>query len=121
MRLVSVTVECPYCPVRKSQIDGTEKRATKVARDAMAKHIREDHRAMTRCPGSGGVQMLDWIPGTDFPGAVVCINCSFGVQIVKGSDHAAVSMAGYAGRAGKVRVHYVSQDRERMSYRKSGV
>lgn len=53
--------------------------------------------------------MLDWFPDKDYVGAVVCIGCSFGVLIVKNSDHDAVSESGFKGRAGKVRVHYVTR------------
>lgn len=82
-----------------------------------------------RCSGSGGSQMIDWPPdlnpdvefgGKPYPGAVVCLGCSFGVLIVKGSDHDTVSQSGYEGRAGKVRIHYVTKDRSNMSYKKDG-
>lgn len=82
-----------------------------------------------RCKGSGELQMLAWFPdskpspeldGKPYPGAVVCMSCSFGVMIVRGSDRAATSVSGFEGRAGKVRVHYVTKHRDLMSYRKSG-
>lgn len=72
--------------------------------------------------------MLAWFPddrpsveldGKPYPGAVVCIECSGGVLIVRGTAHKATSQTGYEGMAGKVRVHYVSKDRETISYRKS--
>lgn len=73
-----------------------------------------------RCPGSGGLQMLDWFPDRDYAGAVVCLHCSFGVLIVKGSAHDATSISGFKGRAGRVRVHYVTQgsrtEEPRMRY-----
>jgi len=73
-----------------------------------------------KCEGSGGIQMLDWFPDKDYAGAVVCIYCSFGVLIVKGSDRDAVSGSGFHGRAGKVRVHYVTRgshtEEPRMRY-----
>jgi hypothetical protein len=73
-----------------------------------------------KCEGSGGMQMLDWFPDKDYAGAVVCIHCSFGVMIVKNSDHNAVSQSGVDGRAGKVRVHYVTRgtrtEEPRMKY-----
>lgn len=62
-----------------------------------------------KCEGSGGFQMLDWFPDKDYAGTVVCIGCSFGVLIVKNSDHNATSKSGFEGRAGKVRVHYVTR------------
>ena len=61
-----------------------------------------------RCPQSGQIQMLSWLPDTDYPGAVVCNVCSFGVQIRKGSDYPSTSMTGFDGTAGVVRTHYVS-------------
>lgn len=81
---------------------------------------------LKKCSGSGGMQMIDWLPDSTiseefpkgYPGAVVCIACSYGVLIVRGSDHDAVSQSGFKGRAGKVRVHYVSSDLYDMSYRK---
>ena len=62
-----------------------------------------------RCPRSGKTQMLAWGPDpkTDYPGAVVCIDCSFGVLIKKGTAHEATSMAGNEWLAGTVRAHDV--------------
>lgn len=51
--------------------------------------------------------MLAWFPDNDYPGAVVCIGCSFGVLVVKGSVHDATSQTGYEGMAGKIRAHDV--------------
>ena len=71
---------------------------------------------MRKCPGSGQEQMLDWIPDGDYPGAAVCGTCSFGVLVRKGARKA-TSQAGFEGLAGILRVHYVSNDGESMSYR----
>lgn len=61
-----------------------------------------------RCPMSGEEQMLAWPPSDDgYPGAVVCLECCFGVMIKPGSHHEATSEAGNQGLAGKVRVHHV--------------
>lgn len=69
-----------------------------------------------RCPGSGRVQMLDWFPDDEgYPGAVVCIYCSYGVLIVRGSEHRAVSRGGHSGLAGKLRAHLLDGD-ENMKY-----
>jgi hypothetical protein len=74
-----------------------------------------------RCPNSGKVQMLAWKPDPkdDYPGAVVCLDCSFGVLVNKGSVHPATSMAGNEWLAGKVRAHDVLGDgrhKEKMRY-----
>lgn len=77
---------------------------------------------LKKCKGSGEVQMLDWWPDSfedGYPGAVVCLGCSGGILIVKGTAHKATSQAGFEGMAGKVRVHYVSKDKATISYRKS--
>ena len=62
-----------------------------------------------RCEQSGQVQMLAWQPDPkeNSPGAVVCLGCSYGVLIKKGTDHPATSQAGYEGTAGIVRAHDV--------------
>lgn len=72
-----------------------------------------------RCPQSGQEQMLAWGPDGDYPGAVVCIECSFGVLIWKGTAMEAVSESGHPGLAGKVRAHDVYHGRldiEEMRY-----
>ena len=84
-----------------------------------------------KCEGSGHWQMLDWFPdegGKPFPGACVCIHCSYGVQVVRGTVSKGVSKSGHKGLAGKLRVHYVKEQLEdsdqrgndfvAMSYRK---
>lgn len=39
-----------------------------------------------RCPGSGTTQTLAWFPDeSGYPGAVVCISCSLGIRVLKGS------------------------------------
>lgn len=43
MRLVRVTGKCPYCDVRKNQIDSTEERAMQVVSDALDAHVLEAH------------------------------------------------------------------------------
>lgn len=59
-----------------------------------------------KCSGSGTIQMLDWLPDdSGYPGAAVCIQCSQGVMVVKGSVRKAVSAAGFEGLSGKLRVH----------------
>lgn len=64
-----------------------------------------------RCEQSGKSQMLSWQPDpkADYPGAVVCIGCSFGVMIRKGSDYPATSKTGFEGTAGVVRAHDVKR------------
>ncbi len=63
--------------------------------------------------------MLDWFPESDgYPGACVCIHCSYGVMIRKGSDHAAVSQSGFEGQAGTLRTHYVNRGEQKMTYTK---
>lgn len=68
--------------------------------------------ATTKCKGSGGSQFIDWAPDPkeNYPGAVVCLGCSFGVLVVKGSQHQSVSQAGNPGLFGKVRRHYVVRE-----------
>lgn len=43
MNLAQATAQCPYCDVKKHQIDGTPERAADVASKAIRKHIHEDH------------------------------------------------------------------------------
>lgn len=80
-------------------------------------------RRMKRCPGSGETQMLAWLPDDKgYPGAVVCLECSGGIMVRKGSTYPATSQSGFEGLAGTVRVHYVDSLRARhprISYRKS--
>lgn len=64
-------------------------------------------KPFARCPGSGNVQMLSFMPDGDYPGAVVCLGCTYGVLVVKRSAHEATSVAGYEGMAGRVRAHDV--------------
>lgn len=60
-----------------------------------------------KCPGSGTVQMLSWLPDKDgYPGAAVCIKCSGGVQVLKGSVHEATSESGFEGLAGTLKAHH---------------
>ena len=70
----------------------------------------------TRCPQSGQIQMLSWLPYIGYPGAVVCNSCSFGVLIRKGSDYPATSESGFNAVAGVVRTHYVIEGGFRMKY-----
>lgn len=50
--------------------------------------------------------MLAWFPDDDgYPGAVVCLGCSGGILVRKGSVHSATSLTGVEGFAGTVRVH----------------
>jgi hypothetical protein len=73
---------------------------------------------LIRCPGSGQLVLLSWFPDkSGYPGAVVC-ECSYGVLVRKGSVREATSQAGHQGDAGIVRVHYVSRDLQKMSYKK---
>lgn len=72
---------------------------------------------ITKCDGSGGIQMVDWDPddlitvnGKPYPGASVCIYCSYGVLLARGSVHKAVSQAGFEGTAGKLRTHWVKRE-----------
>ena len=74
-----------------------------------------------RCEMSGETQMLAWGPDDDYPGASVCIGCSYGVLVRKRSAHAATSEAGYEGLAGTLLTHYVRRYKgraEELSYRK---
>lgn len=71
-----------------------------------------------KCSRSGLSQMLDWFPEGDYPGAVVCSGCSYGVLIRKGTARPATSIAGFEGMAGVVRTHYVSAYGRK--YRKPG-
>ena len=71
---------------------------------------------VTKCEGSGTVQMVDWYPddteafdGKPYPGASVCIYCSYGVLLIRGSIHKAISGSGREGSAGKLRVHYIKE------------
>lgn len=70
--------------------------------------------ARKRCSQSGKVQMLAWLPddrpsveldGKPYPGAVVCLGCSKGILVRKGSVHPAISESGFEGFAGTVKVH----------------
>lgn len=59
-----------------------------------------------KCKGSGKEQMLCWLPEDDgYPGAVVCLYCSRGILVRKGSVRKAVSEAGQEGYSGMVRSH----------------
>lgn len=65
--------------------------------------------------------MLAWMPEPKegYPGAVVCLGCSFGVLIRKGSEFEVLTQAGYEGFAGTVRAHDVKRlgrDDHRMRY-----
>lgn len=94
-----------------------------------------DEEGVFKCEGSGGSQMVDWEPSptpTDqfpdgYPGACVCIYCSYGVLLRKGSVHKAVSKSGFEGTAGVLRTHWVEMKHDgagpgpspvRMAYRK---
>jgi hypothetical protein len=61
-----------------------------------------------RCERSGINQGLSWPPdpGSDYPGAVVCTGCSFGVLAKKGSTWQGEDGFWY----GKPRVHEVKRD-----------
>jgi hypothetical protein len=41
--LTSYSAQCPFCPVRKHQIDGSQERAIQVVRDAINRHVAEEH------------------------------------------------------------------------------
>jgi len=74
-----------------------------------------------RCEGSGEEQAVDWEPMGDYPGASVCIYCSYGVLLRRGTIVEGVSLSGRPGEFGRLRVHYVKWDgREplRMTYAK---
>lgn len=88
-----------------------------------------------KCEGSGGSQMVDWDPDLKptkefpkgYPGASVCIHCSYGVLLRRGSVQGAISQAGFRGTAGTLRTHWVKweydgagpgPDPVRMAYRK---
>jgi hypothetical protein len=60
-----------------------------------------------RCGGSGLRQMLAWPPTPEdgYPGAVVCIKCSAGVQVRKGSVRRDTAMNGERGLSGIVKRH----------------
>ena len=62
--------------------------------------------------------MLAWSPEGDYPGAALCIYCSFGVLVKKGSVEEAVSETGVEGFAGVMRTHYVNQRLGTASYKK---
>ena len=74
--------------------------------------------AMKKCKQSGESQMLSWLPDGDYPGAVVCIGCSGGILVRKGSVVKAVSQAGFDGFAGVVRTHYFDKKTDTITYRK---
>lgn len=58
-----------------------------------------------KCEGSGQEQMLTWPRTDNYPGAVVCLYCSKGVQVRKGSVRKATSVSGHEGFSGIVRRH----------------
>jgi hypothetical protein len=59
-----------------------------------------------KCEGSGDEQMLAWPPDKDgYPGAVVCLFCSKGVPVRKGSVRKATSVSRHEGLSGIVRRH----------------
>jgi hypothetical protein len=80
-------------------------------------------RALTKdwvkCSASGSRQMLDWLPSEDgsYPGAVVCLGCTFGVLVSKRSVESAVSQAGHEGLSGRVRMHWVKWERDPLQHR----
>lgn len=43
LSLVQVSGKCPYCDVRKHQIDTTQERAMQVVSDAIDAHVRDMH------------------------------------------------------------------------------
>jgi hypothetical protein len=45
--LVKVTGECPFCDVRKHQIDGTLERAQRIVAEALDRHVAEVHPDVT--------------------------------------------------------------------------
>lgn len=63
-----------------------------------------------KCPGSGERQMLSWMPTPEdgYPGAVVCIVCSGGIQVLKGSVREDTSKSGQFGWSGVVKAHHRS-------------
>lgn len=74
-------------------------------------------KGYNKCKGSGKVQMLTWLPDTeeDYPGAVICLTCSHGVLIRKGTAHKAISESGFEGMAGTVRTHYLNKNNNLLS------
>jgi hypothetical protein len=67
-----------------------------------------DKPGWQRCPMSNEVEMLAWLPDDKgYPGAVVCIGCSFGVLIWPGTHHEATSESGNEFYAGTVEPHDV--------------
>ncbi len=64
-----------------------------------------------RCGGSGQRQMLSWppTPEDDYPGAVVCLKCSAGVQVQKGSVRRDTTMNGEACLSGIVKRHHKAE------------
>lgn len=63
-----------------------------------------------RCEGSGEMQAVDWTATPDYPGASVCINCSYGVLLCRRSIVQGQSVSGWHGDFGRLRVHYVKRD-----------
>lgn len=70
---------------------------------------------MTRCKGSGQRQMLAWPPTKEdgYPGAVVCRECSLGVQVRKDSVRKDKSETGFDGLSGIVKIHDEPKDSKR--------
>lgn len=60
---------------------------------------------MTRCKGSGTRQMLTWMPDAGYPGGAICVSCSRGVLVRVNSVQDDVSMTGFPGKSGVLRVH----------------
>jgi len=57
LALVKVTGKCPYCDVRKHQIDTAQERAMQIVGDAIEAHIREAHPAeWAEVDGVGGAR-----------------------------------------------------------------
>lgn len=67
-----------------------------------------------KCPGSHEEVMLSWLPSThkdyagnpgSYPGGAICLRCSLGLQVLVGSVHEGVSVAGEEGLFGKLPIH----------------
>lgn len=43
MTFTRVTAKCPFCEIRKHQIDMSEERAKQVVADALDRHVSEAH------------------------------------------------------------------------------
>lgn len=67
----------------------------------------EGSMTMNRCPGSHAVSELSWPPieKADYPGAIICPECSLGIAVVRGSVREVLTEDGLPILFGKIRVH----------------